>query len=55
VLRLYFTADIFVNLRLVLYDCEGDFLFFTELPQECCAIVTALFQLPDSVIVIAVT
>ena len=31
VLRLYFTADIFVNLRLVLNDCEGDFLFLAEL------------------------
>ena len=54
VLRLYFTADIFVNLRLVLNNREGDFLFLAELPQERCAIVTAPFQLPDSVVVIAV-
>ena len=51
---MYFTADIFVDLRFVLNDREGDFLFLAELPQERCAIVTALFQLPDSVVIIAV-
>ncbi len=52
---MYFTADIFVDLRFVLDNCEGDFLFLAELPQQRCAVVTALFQLLDSIVVIAVT
>lgn len=49
---MYFTADIFVDLRFVLNNCEGDFLFLAELPKERYAIVTALFQLLVPVVVI---